>query len=194
MTTDIEALIAEARSLWSGSAPEALSIVARTLADALESVAAERDDLETRLAELLCELTDGRMSKTGYDVPTMVREVEATFERAAQAEIQEAVAERDEWKAAAKRATERWAGRIGRGIVAVQSGEPEHVIIGMLRGELTYLGNDAVVEAKYDPASGEDRCVNHTAPTEAAARAWPKYQDDVRRILSRTTTEKGTEA
>jgi len=42
---------------------------------------AERDEIAGRLSELLWELTDGAMSKTGYDVPTMVREVEATFEK-----------------------------------------------------------------------------------------------------------------
>lgn len=36
--------------------------------------------------------------------------------------------------------------RIGRGIVAVQNGEPEEVVIGMLRGRLAYRG-DAVVPA-----------------------------------------------
>lgn len=46
----------------------------------------EAGDIETRLAELLWNLTDGRMSGTGYDVPTMVAEVEAAFERAAQGE------------------------------------------------------------------------------------------------------------
>ena len=38
-------------------------------------------DYESKLAELLWHLTDGRMSGTGYDVKTMVQEVEATFER-----------------------------------------------------------------------------------------------------------------
>lgn len=38
-------------------------------------------DYESRLAELLWHLTDGRMSGTGYDVKTMVQEVEAAFER-----------------------------------------------------------------------------------------------------------------
>lgn len=47
-------------------------------------------DLEDRLSKLLYELTDGRMSGTGYDVPTMVHEVEAAFERAAQADTDEA--------------------------------------------------------------------------------------------------------
>lgn len=39
------------------------------------------EDLESRLAGLLCDLTDGRMSKTNYDVRTMVQAVEAAFER-----------------------------------------------------------------------------------------------------------------
>lgn len=42
---------------------------------------AERDELGERLSILLCELTGGCMSKTNYDVPTMVSEIEAYFER-----------------------------------------------------------------------------------------------------------------
>lgn len=44
-------------------------------------------------------------------------------------------------RATVRRVTDRFAGRISRGIVAVQSGEPEHVILGMLRGELDYNVN-----------------------------------------------------
>lgn len=56
-------------------------LIAGPLRRRLGEVEAERDDLESRLAALLCDLTDGRMSKTNYDVRTMVREVEAAFER-----------------------------------------------------------------------------------------------------------------
>jgi len=55
---------------------------------ALEEAERQRDDLEARLAALLCDLTDGRMSGTGYNVQTMVSEVEAAFDRAQQAEVQ----------------------------------------------------------------------------------------------------------
>ena len=86
MTTDIEALIAEAHE-YAGVDEYGGAQLLRELADALESVATERDDLEGRLAELLCELTDGRMSKTGYDVKTMVHEIEATFNQAVQEDL-----------------------------------------------------------------------------------------------------------
>lgn len=59
------------------------------------SALAERDDFESRLSLLLCELTDGRMSESGYDVPTMVREVESTFETHAELDRADVVAERD---------------------------------------------------------------------------------------------------
>lgn len=42
------------------------------------------------------------------------------------------------------------AGRIGRSIVAVQDGEPEHVVLGMLRGELAWDFNTVV------PTKGAD--------------------------------------
>lgn len=41
----------------------------------------ERDDLAERLGQLLWDLTDGRLSKTNYDVRTMIQAVEATFEK-----------------------------------------------------------------------------------------------------------------
>ena len=88
--TGIEALITEARRWGRSVNGRPMGTVMRDLADALESLAAERDDLEARLAELLCELTDGRMSKTGYDVKTMVDEVEATFDQAVQEDISNA--------------------------------------------------------------------------------------------------------
>lgn len=58
------------------------------LTDRLAAVEAERDaneadldDVAGRLSDLLCELTDGLMSKTGYPVRTMVQAVEAVFEK-----------------------------------------------------------------------------------------------------------------
>ena len=51
-------------------------------------VATERDDLPQRLSALLCDLTNGLMSKTNYDVQTMVQEVEAAFSEAFQSERQ----------------------------------------------------------------------------------------------------------
>ena len=43
----------------------------------------------------------------------------------------------------------RLVGRIGRAIVAVQADEPEHIVLGMLRGEARYSG-DAVARAEAD--------------------------------------------
>lgn len=43
--------------------------------------------LDCKLSHLLFRLTDGRMSKTGYDVDAMVREVESVFEGYAQEDI-----------------------------------------------------------------------------------------------------------
>lgn len=51
--------------------------------------------VERRLSELLCDLTGGRLSKTGYDVRTMVGEVEDVFERYAEEDRAELQAERD---------------------------------------------------------------------------------------------------
>lgn len=44
----------------------------------------------------------------------------------------------------AEKASNRFAARIGMGIVAAQAGEPEATIVGMLRGEITYDVNDIV--------------------------------------------------
>lgn len=46
-----------------------------------KTIKRERDDLAERLSSLLCDLTDGLLSKTNYDVRTMVQAVEATFEK-----------------------------------------------------------------------------------------------------------------
>ena len=46
----------------------------------VDELRAEVERLEDSLSALLCELTGGRLSKTTYDVPTMVREIEAHFE------------------------------------------------------------------------------------------------------------------
>ncbi|MGZ4519121.1 MAG: hypothetical protein ACXVXP_09440, partial [Mycobacteriaceae bacterium] len=48
------------------------------------SLVAEVERLSSNLSDLLCELTGGRLSKTNYDVRTMVREVEAYFEEFAE--------------------------------------------------------------------------------------------------------------
>lgn len=58
-------------------------------------VEAERDDLALRLSALLCDLTGGLMSKTGYSVATMVQAVEAEFEKHATDEMVEMAAQRD---------------------------------------------------------------------------------------------------
>lgn len=59
------------------------------------------------------------------------------------------------------------AARIGRAIVAVQSGEPENVVVGLLRGQFVYDHNAVVPNenARHDP---EFR--------EAESRFWQKVQ------------------
>lgn len=82
------------------------------LLDRLAAVEAKNERLEAvegRLSELLWDLTGGLLSKTGYDVRTMVQAVEAEFEKYAQEDRQEVVAERDaarEALAAEQRKTE----------------------------------------------------------------------------------------
>ena len=66
-----------------------------------KTIKRERDDLAERLSSLLCDLTDGLLSKTNYDVPTMVSTVEATFEKYADE------ARADAWDEAAE-ATPEW--------------------------------------------------------------------------------------
>lgn len=43
-------------------------------------IEAERDDMETRLSEYLCDSTGGKLSKTGYDVRTMVAHTEEYYD------------------------------------------------------------------------------------------------------------------
>lgn len=52
----------------------------RLTQEVTQTVVAERDRLERNLSALLCELTGGRLSKTNYDVRTMVQEVEQHFQ------------------------------------------------------------------------------------------------------------------
>jgi hypothetical protein len=59
--------------------------------DRAEAAEAERDEIAGRLSALLCELTSGRLSKTTYDVPTMVAEIDSVYDDA----HQEDRAERD---------------------------------------------------------------------------------------------------
>lgn len=72
------------------------------LADALTAVSAERDaaiverdDLEDRLAAYLCDSTGGRLSKTGYDVRTMVQHTEEYYDRVHGEELDRIEADRD---------------------------------------------------------------------------------------------------
>ena len=63
---------------------------------------AEYVAMEGRFSELLCDLTDGLLSKTGYDVRAMVQQVEETFQKYADEDIKAARLEAwDEGKAAA---------------------------------------------------------------------------------------------
>lgn len=60
--------------------------------DTIERLREQRDDLDARLSHLLCDLTRGRLSKTTYDVRTMVQEVEESFS----GDMDEVSAERDD--------------------------------------------------------------------------------------------------
>ena len=66
-----------------------LNDIAPVLLADKERAEAEVDELQGRLSELLDNLTGGRMSKTNYDVRTMVQEVEAYFERTQDGEVAE---------------------------------------------------------------------------------------------------------
>jgi hypothetical protein len=72
-----------------------LTLIVRDLADALEAATSERDDLATRLSEYLCDSTGGLLSKTGYDVRTMVAHTEEYYDRVHAEDRKEAEAERD---------------------------------------------------------------------------------------------------
>lgn len=50
-------------------------------AEVAEQVRAEFENMEHRLSVLLCNLTGGLLSKTGYDVATMEQHIEDYFER-----------------------------------------------------------------------------------------------------------------
>lgn len=65
---------------------------------------AEYVAMEGRFSELLCDLTDGLLSKTNYDVRAMVQQVEATFQKYADEDIEDARAEA--WDSAVKRVRE----------------------------------------------------------------------------------------
>ena len=64
---------------------------------------AERDDLEERLAGYLCDSTGGLLSKTGYDVRTMVTHTEDYYDKVHAEARKEAEAERDAAVAAIER-------------------------------------------------------------------------------------------
>jgi hypothetical protein len=75
---------------------------------------AEIERLSGNLSDLLCELTGGRLSKTTYEVRTMVQEVEAYFEEtadedavAANAEIERLRRDLRIWKRSFKNRSER---------------------------------------------------------------------------------------
>lgn len=73
------------------------------LVDALESATRELDDLEERLAGYLCDSTGGLLSKTGYDVRTMVAHTEDYYDKVHAEARKEVEAERDAALAAVDR-------------------------------------------------------------------------------------------
>lgn len=122
---DLDELIAEAREFadrnnglnWQG--------MVRDLADALEVATGERDDLATRLSEYLCDSTGGLLSKTGYDVRTMVAHTEEYYDRVHAEERKEVEAERDAAVAATEARIERWMQLVGKGVEERMTAEAE---------------------------------------------------------------------
>lgn len=51
---------------------------------ATECAEEDHEGIAQRLSSLLCELTNGRMSKTNYDVHTMVAEIDSVYTEAQQ--------------------------------------------------------------------------------------------------------------
>lgn len=70
---------------------------------AYADLVAERDDLEERLAGYLCDSTGGLLSKTGYDVRTMVTHTEEYYDKVHAEARKEAEDERDAALAAVER-------------------------------------------------------------------------------------------
>lgn len=66
-------------ALWNGD--DAADLIRARDAEVAEQVRAEFEDMEHRLSVLLCNLTGGLLSKTGYDVATMEQHIEDYFER-----------------------------------------------------------------------------------------------------------------
>lgn len=71
-----------------------------SLADALDAVTAERDevtrqqeDLEDRLSAYLCDSTGGRLSKTSYDASTMIQHTEEYYDELHSADLKEVEAQ-----------------------------------------------------------------------------------------------------
>ena len=50
-----------------------------------EALRADRDEIADRLSVVLCDLTGGKLSKTGYSAQTMIQAVEEEFEQRAEA-------------------------------------------------------------------------------------------------------------
>ena len=106
----------------------------RALADALTAVSAERDaviverdDLEDRLAAYLCDSTGGRLSKTGYDVRTMVQHTEEYYDGLHSEELRRADA---------------WADRLHKAITEALAERMNVEADRILRAALEQKGND----------------------------------------------------
>ena len=56
--------------------------IAKAEHEKAEAAEVERDEIAGRLSALLCELTGGRLSKTTYDVRTMVAEIDSAYDDA----------------------------------------------------------------------------------------------------------------
>lgn len=69
------------------------SVVREHTERAVAEVEQERDEIAGRLSNLLCDLTGGLLSKTGYSVRDMVAAIESEFEKVTRQEITAALDE-----------------------------------------------------------------------------------------------------
>ena len=87
LTWRVQELVTEARALADEESASRVAL-ANQLATAeaeKEALRADRDEIADRLSVVLCDLTGGKLSKTGYSAQTMIQAVEEEFEERAEA-------------------------------------------------------------------------------------------------------------
>lgn len=100
ITTPTHAVLAASPGTPPLTARKIAAAILRAGFGPVREVEAERDDLADRLSALLCDLTGGLMSKTGYSASTMIQAVEAEFEKHQTAEMVDAIARAESAEAA----------------------------------------------------------------------------------------------